>query len=370
VTVSVIETAEGLAALAPAWRALSDRAVTAHLFNDVDWLSAWWAAFAGPQDRLRIYALHRGARLIAVLPTYCPAPAGRAAPRRLAALFNHYLGRTDALLETPAEGPALLAAVLADRGRWDVAELSQVPEDSPFFGALAAPPAGLSAYGVRNIASPFLDLPAGGYEAWYAARFSAKKRQQDRRRQRQAEKQGALLEVLTDPARVTAAFEAGLEVEALGWKGEQASAMKSRPETAAFMRDVVARFAARGAARLVTLATPQQQVAFLLGFVHGGCLYFHKTGFDPAWEATSPGRLVLLASIEDAFGLGLARYDFLGAADPYKLQCSPTVRPHATVFLYHRGLRSRVLREVKRTAVPLARRVGRGGPALPVRVDR
>lgn len=369
-SVSVIETREALDDLAPAWRALSDRAATAHLFNDLDWLSAWWAAFAQPQDRLHMYALRRGDGLAALLPTYLPAPGGRAAPRRLTTLFNHYLGRTDALLEAPGDAHALIEAVHADRRGWDVAELSQVPEDSPFFEALCQPSAGLSAYGVRNISSPYLELGEGGYEAWYSARFSGKKRQQDRRRLRQAEKQGALLEVLTDPERVTAAFEAGLEVEALGWKGAQASAMKSRPETAAFMRNVVRRFAARGLVRMVTLTAADRQVAFLLGFAHKGCLYFHKTGFDPEWEATSPGRLVLLKSIEAAFEEGLQRYDFLGAPDPYKLQCSPTVRPHATVFLYHHGLRSRLLREVKRTAVPLARRLGRGGPALPVRVDR
>ena len=77
-SVSVIETREALDDLAPAWRALSDRAATAHLFNDLDWLSAWWAAFAQPQDRLHMYALRRGDGLAALLPTYLPAPGGRA----------------------------------------------------------------------------------------------------------------------------------------------------------------------------------------------------------------------------------------------------------------------------------------------------
>lgn len=133
--------------------------------------------------------------------------------------------------------------------------------------------------------------------------------------------------MLTDPERVTAAFEAGLEVEALGWKGAQASAMKSRPETAAFMRNVVRRFAARGLVRMVTLTAADRQVAFLLGFAHKGCLYFHKTGFDPEWEATSPGRLVLLKSIEAAFEEGFSAMTSWARPTPTSCSAAPPCAP-------------------------------------------
>lgn len=359
------------AELSAPWAELSDRCPTAHLFNHFDWLHAWWQAFATDADALRLYTLWEGSSLRGALPMY--RPAGETRPRRAASLFNHYLGRTDVLAEQgrPDVVHRLLAALVEDRAQWDVAELSQMPEDSPGFSALRRPPArlGLSVHGVRTISSPYLEL-SGDYESWSQRRFSGRKRQQDRRRLRQAHKRGGQLELLTAQAPIVEAFERGLEVEALGWKGAQSSAMKSKPETAQFMRDVVRRFAACGGVRWVQLTIEDQLAGFLLGFVHKGCLYFHKTGFDPAFEAQSPGRLVLLQSIRSAFEEGLARYDFLGAADPYKLQCSPTVRPHTTLFLYHSGARSQAFRHVKRTFIPLVKRLGRPGEAFSVVVDR
>jgi len=375
VRVERIEDAEAFEGLEGAWHDLADRSPTAHLFNDFDWLHAWWSAFAGAQDRLRIYAVRDGDRLLAALPAYLPAPAGGlGAPRRLAGLFNHYLGRTDLLVEgaKPDLVRRLLAAAQDDARDWDVLELPQMPEDSQGVSAVAvvAEDLGLSVHGLRTICSPYLEL-TGTHDDWYAARFSGRKRQQDRRRSRQAEKRGGALELLTAPEAVRGCFERGLEVEALGWKGEQNSAMKSQPETLAFMRDVVDRFSSRGQARLVSLTVEGELAAFLLGFSHRGCLYFHKTGFDPRFDSLSPGRLVLLESIRAAFEEeGLTRYDFLGAPDPYKLQCSPTVRPHATLFLHHRGARSRLFRHVKRTFIPLAKRLGRPGEAFSVVVDR
>lgn len=353
--------------LAPQWQALADRSPSAHLFNDHDWLAAWWRAFADPQDALRIYTVESGGRLVGALPLKL-SPG-----RRLGSLFNHYLGRTDLLLEGGKSEAVrgLLEGLVHDAADWDVAQLDQMPEDSAAYADVCrvAPGAKLRVHGVRNLASPYLDLQ-GEYAQWYSARFSGRKRQQDRRRLRQFEQRQGEVAMLTEPEAVTACFEEALQVEALGWKGDENSAMKSQPETAAFMREVVRRFSERGLVRLVSLRMEGALAAFLLGFVRGGTLYFHKTGFDPRFDAQSPGRLALLTSIEAAYNEGLARYDFLGAPDPYKLQCSPTVRPHTTLFLYHHGLRSRLLRQVKRGAIPLAKRLGRGGEALPVSVDR
>jgi len=357
--------AQAWSALAPRWRELADRSCTSHLFNDFDWLDAWYRAFAGEEQTLKTYVVEDEGRAVAALPLLVSAN------KQARTLFNHYLGRSDLLLDPqhPQALQAILTALREDARYWNVLQFDQVPEDSPTFVALCQASPGLHQHGVRNLSSPYLEL-SGDYDGWYSSRFSGRKRQQDRRRMRQLQKRGGQISVLTEPEAVRACFEDGLRVEALGWKGDEKSAMNSRPETAAFMRDVVQRFAQRGAVRLIQVQVEDRLAAFLLGFVHKGTLYFHKTGFDPAFDAQSPGRLALLRSIEDAFEQGLQRYDFLGAPDNYKLQCSPTVRPHSTVFVYHRGAQSRLLRHVKRTFIPMAKRLGRPGEALPVSVDR
>ncbi|MEQ8274584.1 MAG: GNAT family N-acetyltransferase [Deltaproteobacteria bacterium] len=349
-------------ALAEAWSDLADRSDTAHLFNTHAWLSAWWEAFG--RGTPRVYAVYDD-RLVAALPL-------RLDDRGLTAWFNHYLGRSDVLVDRdrPDAYPALFAALGDDRADWDHVELTQVPEDSPTIAALARGDADpLRIHAVRNICSPYL-LCRGTYDAWYKSRFSGRKRQQDRRKLRQAEKRGATELVWhTDVEAVQAAFERGAIAEDKSWKGEEASAMLKSPDALAFMRDVIVRFAKLGAVRLVEQTVGGETAAFLLGFVHGDTFYFHKTGYDPEFADVSPGRTVLLAAIERCFEEGLARFDFLGADDPYKLECSPLVRPHVIAFVYHRGLRSRMLREQKRL-VPKVRAL-RGEPiAFPVRLDR
>jgi CelD/BcsL family acetyltransferase involved in cellulose biosynthesis len=365
--VSLVESIERFDDLAREWNALAERSNTAHLFNAHDWMAAWWRAFAKPDDRLRVYGVREDGRLLAILPLMLRG-------RTLRSLFNHYLGRSDALLDPIRERhllELLFAAIYDDRGLWDTLELMQVPEDSPTIAALASGAADpLHVHAVRNITSPYLPTRGRTYDEWYASRFSGRRRQQDRRKWRQAEKLGdAQIVVHVDPEAALAAFERGVEVEAKSWKSEEQSAMKQDDRVLAFMRDVVGRFARGGGVRLIEMTVDGAQAAFLLGFVHRRTFYFHKTGYDPALKDASPGRHVLLRSIRLAFEEGLARYDFLGAADSYKLDCSPLVRPHVIAFAYHRGLASRVARERKRL-VPLVRRL-RGEPVeFEVRLDR
>lgn len=362
---TLIESIERFDDLGREWHDLAARSDTSHLFNTHDWLAAWWRAFADPLDRMRVYGLRQDGRLVALLPL-------RLSGDRLTTWFNHYLGRSDLLVDrtAPTAHRDLFTAIHDDRRIWNVLELSQVPEDSPTLTALARGDADpLRIHAVRNIASPYL-VCDGDYEGWYQRRFSGRKRQQDRRKLRQAEKRGATeLVVHTELEAVKAAFERGTVVEAKSWKGEQGSAIEKSEAALAFMRDVIVRFARRGAVRLVEQTIGGETAAFLLGFVHGGTFYFHKTGYDPAYSDVSPGRTVLLAAIERCFAEGLERFDFLGADDPYKLECSPAVRPHVIVFAYHAGVRSRVLRAQKRV-VPRVRAL-RGQPVeFPVRLDR
>lgn len=363
--------ADALTALGPAWRELADRSASSHLFNDHDWLSAWWTAFAEPDARLNIYTVEDQDGLQAVLPLQSTVQTSRFGPREWSTLFNHYLGRTDLLVKSsfPEATRALIQALGRDAAQWDVLRFDRVPEDSEVYAVLTDPSqSDLHVYGVRTGAPPYLRLE-GDYEAWYASRFSSRKRQQDRRRLRQITKREGEVTRLTEPNAIRACFEEGLDVEALGWKGEQSSAIRSQPDTLNFMRDVVNRYADQHKVRLVSIRMEGRLAAFLLGFVHRGTLYFHKTGFDPSFEAQSPGRAVLLESIRWAFEEGLDSYDFLGAPDGYKLQCSPTVRPHTTLFMYNKTARSQLFRQMKRNIIPLARRLGRPGEGFSVSVD-
>jgi CelD/BcsL family acetyltransferase involved in cellulose biosynthesis len=99
------------------------------------------------------------------------------------------------------------------------------------------------------------------------------------------------------------------------------------------------------------------------GSRRGGAALRPKTGFDPEFRAMSPGRLIVEASLERAFAIGLRRFEFMGTADAYKLRFATDVydrllfqafspRPAGRVlhaaFAYGRPLAKRAQAEAKR----------------------
>jgi CelD/BcsL family acetyltransferase involved in cellulose biosynthesis len=122
------------------------------------------------------------------------------------------------------------------------------------------------------------------------------------------------LDVRQDPASVAEAFA----VEAGGWKGTAGTAMASRPQTRAFYTDVAEWAAGRGSLRLIFLRVNGRAIAFHLALEEGGTYFPLKGGFDPAFRRVSPGKLIIHATLERTFAIGLQRYEFLGTIDGYK----------------------------------------------------
>jgi CelD/BcsL family acetyltransferase involved in cellulose biosynthesis len=371
VQLEIIEHIDTFRAHARGWDELVLRSPGGEVFSTHAWLDAWWRAFAEPDGRLAIACVRDGERFVAALPMRATGP------RRWTALFNHYSGRTS-VLHDPAEPRALtrlFGGLARLRAQWDVIELPWVPEDADALQWLRElAPRGLHVHAVRTSESPFLPIEGGTFEAYYARRFSAKTRSRDRQSLRQAaERPGFALDVVRAealrPAELAELLDRMMAVEALGWKGEANSSMGQDPATCRFVHDVTARLASRGEVSIVTLRLEGRLAAFVLGFVFGGVYAYYKTSFDPALEALRPGRIVTTRAIEEAWARGARCFDFLGAADEYKLRYTDHVRPHATVFLYHGGVRSQLARVVKRTAVPIVKTLLGRGPTYPVRID-
>jgi CelD/BcsL family acetyltransferase involved in cellulose biosynthesis len=129
---------------------------------------------------------------------------------------------------------------------------------------------------------------------------------------------GELGTVSVDVRQDPGALEEAFAVEAAGWKGTAGTAIASRPQTQAFYTDVAEWAAGRGSLRLIFLRVDGRAIAFHLALEEGGTYFPLKGGFDPAFRRHSPGKLIIHATLERAFAVGLQRYEFLGAVDDYK----------------------------------------------------
>jgi CelD/BcsL family acetyltransferase involved in cellulose biosynthesis len=369
---SIVESMHELRAMRAEWDALIARAPNGDLFGTFDWIEPWWVHFSTKGEAPAIITVREGDRLVGALPLVRSAGSF---PRTLRSPFNFYSGRTDLYAdpEHPHATRAILdhLTVLADS--WDVVRLDWVSEASPFYLHLAhADLGGLAVHATKTSASPYLNLTHwDSFTAYYQRRFSSETRRRDRNSLKEAaEKPGFRLETITDRHHLRDALETAMGVEILGWKGGERSSMKQDPRVHSFVHEVSERLALRGCTALTLMHVNGRPVAFVLGFLHRDTYFYYKTSFDPAYTEIRPGRIVTNRALEEAFSHKLSRFDFLGADDDYKLRFTESTRAHATIFLYHSGARSRALRTMKRTAVPLAKDVLQRGGRWPILIDR
>jgi CelD/BcsL family acetyltransferase involved in cellulose biosynthesis len=83
-------------------------------------------------------------------------------------------------------------------------------------------------------------------------------------------------------------IEAFLTLEHMGWKGEQGSSLRSRPEDEAFFRDMVAGFATQRRVMFAELTLDGEPIASICNLVSGSVGFCFKIGWNPAFRSNSP----------------------------------------------------------------------------------
>jgi CelD/BcsL family acetyltransferase involved in cellulose biosynthesis len=287
------------------WDRLADRTGAAPFLRP-GWIEAWWRAFG--TGRLEVLREEGEGRVRALLPV-------RHRHGAVSSPSNSHSPRFGLLREDRAAGEALLGELFARRP--DQVSLG-------FLGALGPGLEELTATaetaGYRSLQrtlerSPFVTVD-GDWEE-YERSLGRSVRSDLRRCRRRLEELGR---VALDVEHDTAHLEEALAVESLGWKGTAGTAILSASQTARFYGEVARWAAASGRLRLIFLRVDGHPVAFHLALEDDQTYFPLKGGFDPAFRAQSPGRLLIHATLERAFAVGLRRYEFLGDFDAYKLR--------------------------------------------------
>lgn len=231
------------------------------------------------------------------------------------------------------------------------------------------PTAGYAVVEQPDPANPRLALP----DRWedLLAGLSPTLRQQYHRRRRALAATGPLrLRVTTGGPGLERDLETFLRLEASGWKGRRGTALLADPPAAALYRGFAAAAAERGWLRLLLLEVAGRPVAGDLACAFTGTTFMLKTAYDEELAAHSPGLVLRGEALRAAVEEGCAGYDFLGAAEPYKLRWGAQVQPYSTitayrgpyaaVAFYHRRLRP-ALKGVRDRARAVGARPRSGG---------
>jgi len=345
---SAVRVAEDITALEAEWDDLADR-VAASPFLRPGWIGAWWRGYG--TGRLEILNARRdNGRLAGVLPLY-------RSRGRLLSTSNAHTPEFGVLAEDAPIARALCQALMERRGpRVSLGALDSASADALASAAKAAGRTTLVAIQQRSPYVRFEDHESGSM-----APVGRKASADLRRRRRRLEEGGCLTFQIEDGrAHLDDLLAEGFRIEGSGWKDARGTAISSHANTRRHYSEVARWAAGRGWLRLAFLRLDGRALAFQFGLEDGRSYYFLKGGFATAYARFAPGKLLVAFMLADARAKGLESFEFLGAAEPWKLEWTETARERVLVEAFTRspsGLLDWAARALFVRGRPLARRL-------------
>jgi CelD/BcsL family acetyltransferase involved in cellulose biosynthesis len=341
------------------WNDAVDRAGTTHPFLRHEWLRSWWDSF-GEGRTLNVMVVRAGNRIIGLAPLMLETARIHGVPvRRMQFLHNDHTPKADVIVTERADEAyeAVWKTLQASRSKWDVLQLSQLQGDSPTHDQISRR-AAIASYPTtlwQSDVSPYLEL-SSDWNGYLKGR-NAKLKQNLRNRLNRLTAIGEPgLQVISDRTAIRDARASVLRLEASGWKRQAGTAICSDPQVERFYTLLADRAAASGWLRLLFLTVNGQRIATSYASRYQDRLSFFKTGYDPAFAKYGPFKLLTYFAIKEGFADGLREVDFLGDAEPWKLEWTSTTRPHDWLFVFGHTARARLAHAAKCRIAPAVKR--------------
>ncbi len=342
-----------LTELAPRWDEL---ALAGDPFMTHAWLSAWRGAFAA-EGAARVCLAWRGERLVGGLPLV-QTPGG------LRAMANEQTPSFRPLAADPAGLAAVTTAALRAGGGLLV--LPMLPREHPL---VVERHRGWRSLYSPHTTSPIIDL-VGTFDDWRELTRPRWRTPIERLARKMRRDHEADLRLVHAPEDVDATIDAGLALEAAGWKGRQGTAIASSPATDAFYRGVARAFADRGELRVSSITLDGAMVAFALCVVHENRLWQLKIAFDERHRRLAPGLVLHVEAVRRCFELGLRAYELLGDRAEWKDKFATSQREYVRWTGYASAPRPLALYGARRGARGLRRARAAAGALARTRAER
>jgi CelD/BcsL family acetyltransferase involved in cellulose biosynthesis/glycosyltransferase involved in cell wall biosynthesis len=315
---------EDVARVAPEWSALCERAPHASVFQRPEWALPWCRTLLA--GALRVVALRRAGRLVALAPLYVRERGGARVLSLIGGGVSDYLDVVVDPLHADAALRGLRGWMSAARG-FDACELEGLRTNSVLLAS--RPPHGwLDATRVADVAPTLI---TGGAPAAFREAISPRFAAALRRAERRARAAGVVCD-RAGAAEAGAYFEDLVHLHAARWGTRGASGVLADPAVQAFHRQVIAAFggadAGSAGVRAWCVRRGAERLAVVYGFRDRGAVRLYLSGFDPRFSRESLGTLALAHAIESGLCEGAREVDFLRGAEAYK---------------YHFGARDRLL---------------------------
>ena len=287
----------------------------AGVFCTPEWLLTGARHLLKSESRLNVLSAAKDGEVVACLPLVLDRERVYGLGVRSLRLLGDPLADRQPLLVTP-EVPDLMAATLdtlwSRRGEWDVAILSELPED---LGARTNIDHWCASHGVARQwrlcgRAPILELNQPDAAAVQAA-YSRTLRTRLRRARKKLSAAGdvSFERLRPAPDEVEPLLAIIKHIEDESWKGQAGQGIFSTERRVAFFRDVSLRFAANRWLEISLLRLNEVPISYRYGFRYDGVFYDYNLAYLPDYRTFSPGRILLEEIVMASHADGLRAID-------------------------------------------------------------
>lgn len=337
-------------------------------FVTAPWLRCAAAILVPADRRVHVVTVSRGDRLVAAMALTAGSERLHGVPVRTLRLLGDPLADRSPLLverQDPGALAALLAAVLRGPLAWDVAVLSELPDDATERTAIDDwnRQHGLAVEWQLSSRVPILDLSGRTPEAIRAAYSKTLRTRLSRSRKRMAQAGTLSVErLLPDPSQVAELIDQIKAIEDASWKGRAGQALFAAGPREQFMRAVSAALAQDRQVEIWLLRLDGVVISYRYGFRFRGAFYDYNLAYLPHYAAVSPGRILLDEIVAGSARDGLTTVDASRASmttGNLLSDWTDAVIEHHRLRIYNTTLRGRLLHAMRTVARPALRRVQR-----------
>jgi CelD/BcsL family acetyltransferase involved in cellulose biosynthesis len=341
---------QALSGLGDEWRKLCEEGECNKPFYRPEWFEAYLEAFE-PTAKIVVVSVRSNGRLRAVLPLIEEQSRFLGIPAKvLRSPTNVHSNRFDISVGMSVESEiwSALLATLAAELKWDVIELQDIPAQGHARAFLeVARTAGYPVGTWESMQTPYVRLEGNPKTVEEAlGKEGSNFFSNLKKKMRKLEKTGKVaLEAITRADQNT--LDRFYEIEKLGWKGREGTAIACDAATQKFY-DLVARAAARyGYLDLQVLRCGDDVAAMNYSLTLGGKHFIPKTTYSEKFSQSSPGQLIMREVMSVCISKGIDEFDFLGPWASWKGHWSRSTREHAHCYIFAKSLKGRFLRFLK-----------------------
>jgi CelD/BcsL family acetyltransferase involved in cellulose biosynthesis len=375
--VRTVRTWKELEAIRPAWEKILQSSETLTVFSTLEWLGAWWKAFAKDKELVAPVFLNSDDEIVGVVPLYAdlvetPLPF-RVRRLRFVGDGSEDSDNLDLIIRAGYETSCAHAFLswLKSNPDWNICELNTLPLNSAAIPSLVSD-LKRRRWTLRRLKNPrtTISLPET-WESYLEQTISKKEKTKIGYYTNRLKKRFQVSITKCNDARELPASLATLfELHQKRWQMKGGPGAFASVERCNLYYKMAPSLLARGWLEFWVLQLDGRPVAAQYGFRYRNSVYSMQEGFDPEYSSERVGYVLRAQVLKALIGQGVRQYDFLGGEEASKSRWGAQIGSYADIHFARQLTRGAVYLRMDQTTRALKSWIRTNVPAPVLRALR